>query len=181
MKSSPARLAQKAIACLGQARGEIVDVIDLLRDPAYRHVLLNHIPIIGLFMAFLVLVVGIAVRQHVLVLTGLALATLTAGSTFLVVEYGDAAYPKIYDILDGHGRDWLDYHAELAETWVPLLYATTVLALAAFVIGVAKPTTLRWASPIVTIITLAAVLGAAVVAHSGGKIQHPEFRLSDPP
>ena len=158
-----------------------MDIIDLLQDPAYRHMLLNHVPIIGLFMALLVLGAGLAVRNAALMFTGLALVALTAGSSFLVARYGDAAYPAIYDTLDGHGRDWLDYHAELAETWLPLLYADAILAVLALVTCVLRPRLLSGASLVMALFTIAAIAGASVVAHSGGKIQHPEFRLGDPP
>lgn len=156
-------------------------MIDLLQDPAYRHMLLNHVPIIGLFTAFVVLATGLVVRQNALLFTGLALVALTAGASLPVAQYGDAAYPAIYDTLDGHGRDWLDYHAELAETWLPLLYANAMLALAALVVCIARPRLLIWVSVLTALVTLAGIVGATVVARSGGKIQHPEFRLSDPP
>jgi hypothetical protein len=158
-----------------------MDWIDLLQDPAYRHMLLNHIPIIGLFMAFVVLITGLVVRQTALQLTGLVLVALTAGASIPVARYGDAAYPAIYDNLDGYGRNWLDYHAELAETWLPLLYANATLAVIALVAVIVRPRLLQWASLLVALVTLAGIGGASVIARSGGKIQHPEFRISDPP
>jgi len=158
-----------------------MDMMDLLQDPAYRHMLLNHIPIIGLFMALVVLVTGLVARQTSLLFTGLVLVALTAGASLPVASYGDAAYPAIYDTLDGYGRNWLDYHAEVAESWLPLLYVNATLAVIAIVVGVVRPRLLQWASLLVALITLAGIGGASVVARSGGKIQHPEFRLSDPP
>ena len=106
---------------------------------------------------------------------------VTAGTSIPVANYGDAAYPAIYDLLDGHGRDWLDYHAELAETWLPLLYANSALAVTAIVIGWVRLSWLRWASLTVALITLVGIGGVSLVAGAGGKIQHPEFRISDPP
>ena len=156
-------------------------MLELLRDPAYRHVLLNHVPIIGLFMAFVVLSAGLATRQASLLFTGLALVALTAGTSLPVARFGDAAYPAIYDTLDSYGRDWLDYHAELAEAWLPLLYANAVLALLALIACALRPRLLRCACAVVALVTLAGLVGAGVVARSGGKIQHPEFRLGNPP
>lgn len=158
-----------------------MDTIDLLQDPAYRHMLLNHVPIIGLFVALVVLATGLVLRQAALLFAGLALVALTAGASIPVARYGDAAYPAIYDMLDGHGRAWLDYHAELAGTWLPLLYANAGLALAALVLGIARPRTLLWTSAVVALVTLLGVAGAGAIARSGGQIQHPEFRLADPP
>ena len=46
---------------------------ELLSDPAYRHVLLNHLPIIGLAMAFVVLIIGVVFRQTATLWVGLVL------------------------------------------------------------------------------------------------------------
>jgi len=158
-----------------------MNFIDLLGDPAYRHLLLNHIPIVGLFVALVVLLTGIALRQTALLFTALVLVALTAGASIPVATYGDAAYPAIYDALDGDGRKWLDYHAELAETWVPVLTANALLAVIAIAVGAARRPLLLWAALLVALVTLAGFAGATVVASAGGKIQHPEFRFSDPP
>ena len=158
-----------------------MDWMDLLADPAYRHILLNHIPVIGLIIAWVVLAVGLVLRQTTMLFTGLALIAVTAGTSIPVANYGDAAYPAIYDLLDGHGRDWLDYHAEVAETWLPLLYANSALAVTAIVRGWARLRWLPWASLVVALITLVGIGGVSLVAGAGGKIQHPEFRISDPP
>jgi hypothetical protein len=158
-----------------------MDLMDLLGDPAYRHMLLNHIPVIGLFIALVVLITGLALRQAVLLFTGLALISVTAGASIPVANYGDAAYTAIYDSLDGHGRGWLDYHAELAESWLPLLIANAALAVMAIVVGIVRRPLLLWASVLVALATFAGLGGTIVVASAGGKIQHPEFRISDPP
>ncbi len=158
-----------------------MDFIDLLSEPAYRHMLLNHVPIIGLFIAFVMLLAGLAARQTALLFTGLVLVALTAGMSIPVANYGDAAYPAIYDALDGDGRKWLDYHAELAETWVPVLIANAVLAVIAIAVGASRRRLLLWAALLVALVTVAGLAGATLVASAGGKIQHPEFRFGDPP
>jgi hypothetical protein len=158
-----------------------VDYLDLLSNPAYRHMLLNHVPIIGLCIALVVLVIGIVARHTALLFTGLLLVAVCAGASIPVSYYGDAAYPTVYDSLDRQGRGWLDYHAELAASWLPLLYANTALAILAIVIGVARRPLLKWTALLVALVTLAGVGGAAAVARAGGQIQHPEFRISDPP
>lgn len=158
-----------------------MDFIDLLNEPAYRHMLLNHIPIVGLFVAFVVLMAGLAVRQPALLFTGLVLVALTAGASIPVAHYGDAAYPALYDALDGDGRKWLDYHAELAESWLPVVYANIALAAIAIVAGMLRRRLLLWVALLVALVTVVGLAGATLVASAGGKIQHPEFRFSDPP
>lgn len=158
-----------------------MDFIELLNDPAYLHMLLNHIPIIGLTLAFGVLMAGLISRQSPLLFMGLALVAVTAGASIPVAQYGDAAYPAIFDALDGHGRAWLDYHVHLAETWLPVLYANTALAVIALGLGILRRPLLLRASLLVTLMTIASIVGAGLVGKAGGRIKHPEFRLDDPP
>jgi hypothetical protein len=158
-----------------------MDLMDLLGDPAYRHMLLNHVPIVGMIIALLVLLAGTILRQSVLLFTGLILVAVTAGSVLPIVQYGDAAYPAIFDTLDGHGRAWLDYHAYLAETWLPLFYANAALAVGALFVGVLRRPLLPWLAGLVIVVTLASIVGTSIVAKAGGSIKHPEFRLTDPP
>ena len=158
-----------------------MDWLDLLADPAYRHMLLNHVPIIGLAMALLVLLIGLVLRQLPMQVTGLVLVAVTAGAAWPVAQFGDAAYPAIYDGLDGHGRAWLDHHAEVAETWLPVMYATCLAAVAVLVAGVVNKAVMAWGCILVLVMGCASFTGAAIVAKAGGQIKHPEFRLTDPP
>lgn len=158
-----------------------MDFLDLLGDPAYRHMLLNHVPIIGLFVSLIVLLAGIVIRQAALIFTGLVLIAITAGAGVPVSRFGDNAYPAIYDQLDGAARDWLDYHAHLAETWLPLLIGNAVLALVALVAGARRRSWLPALALVTALVTVGALTGAALVGKAGGRIKHPEFRLDDPP
>ncbi len=158
-----------------------MDFLDLLTDPAYRHVLFNHVPVVGLAVALLVLACGLVIRERATTLLGLALVALTAGASIPVVNFGDAAYPEIYDTLDGYGRAWLDHHAEVADAWAPLLYATAGLALAGFAAGVLRRALLAPAAALVLVIALGALGAAALIASSGGKVKHPEFRIETLP
>ena len=72
---------------------------ELLSDPAYRHVLLNHIPVIGLIIAFVVLIIGVVFRQTAVLLTGLALVAVSAGLSLPVGIFGNEAYPAVFDRL----------------------------------------------------------------------------------
>ncbi len=156
-------------------------MIELLEDPAYRHILLNHLPVTGLAIALLVLATGAALRQTAMLRVGLVLVALTAGSSALVSRSGDDAYPAVFDVLDGDGRAWLDYHTHLADTWLPVLYANAALAVIALGVGVARRRLLLPAALVVTLVTLVGIGTAGWIAEAGGKVKHPEFRLDDPP
>jgi hypothetical protein len=156
-------------------------MIELLDDPAYRHVLFNHVPIIGLIMAFVVLLIGLVLRQTAVLSVGLVLVVLTAGSSYPVGLFGDGAYPAVFDRLDGDGRAWLDYHTYLADTWLPVLYLNALLAAAALVLGLLRRPLLYPAAVLVVLLTIAGIITAGWIGYAGGKVKHPEFRLDDPP
>ncbi len=82
------------VQLLGEVEAAAV-MIELLGDPAYRHVLLNHVPVIGLTVAFVVLTIGAVLRQTAILRTGLVLVALTAGVSIPVGIFGDDAYPAI--------------------------------------------------------------------------------------
>ena len=156
-------------------------MMELLHDPAYRHVLFNHVPTIGLIVAFAVLVVGVALRQTGMLCLGLVLVAVTAGSSIPVGVFGEDAYPAVFDELDGDGRAWLDYHTHLADTWLPILYVNAALALMALGIAVFRRSALLPAALLVTVVTVVGIGVAGWIGKAGGKIKHPEFRLEDPP
>jgi hypothetical protein len=156
-------------------------MIELLDDPAYRHILMNHLPVTGLSMALAVLVIGAVLRQVAMLRVGLALVALTAGSSFLVGMSGDDAYPDVFEVLGDEGRAWLDYHTHLADTWLPVLYANSALALIALGVGTARRPLLLPAACLAVLVTLAGIGTAGWIAEAGGKVKHPEFRLDEPP
>ena len=153
---------------------ELLD--EFLQNAAYRHVVLNHIPITGLLVAWVVLVVGLVFRQRETSRVGLALVAATAASALFVMAAGEAAYPAVYDALDGSGREWLDRHAELAGAWGRTLYLTLALAAAALAASVWRP---AWTGPAAVAAALSAAVAlaaTAVIADAGGKVRHAAFR-----
>ena len=154
---------------------------ELLDDPAYRHVLLNHLPITGLGVAWLVLAWALVEQRWSSLCCGLLLVLLMSGSAFWVMSAGDAAYPFVYDALDGVGRDWLDYHTHLADRWGRLLIANAIVAALALTAGLLRERLRTPAAAVVLVFTLAGLVAVFVIAEAGGKIRHPEFRLGDPP
>lgn len=149
---------------------------EFLENPAYRHVVLNHFPITGLLVAWVVLLAGLLFRRRETTRVGLVLVAATAASGLFVMSAGEAAYPAAYDALDGHGREWLDRHAELAGSWGNTLYLTLALAAAALAAAAWRP---PWLVPssIAAALAAAVSLGAtAAIADAGGKVRHQAFR-----
>jgi hypothetical protein len=140
------------------------------------HVLLNHLPVIGLAMGILALVLALLLRSRPAQVVALVLLFAAAASAWPVMFTGQRAYKPMRGLVDDAGSDWLDAHKERAEKAAPAFYLLAVLTAAALL---APRTWPRIALPL-TIATLAlAVLceGASIwIALAGGQIRHPEFR-----
>ena len=156
-------------------------MFELIGDPAYRHVLLNHVPVIGLAVAWIVLVVGLILRDRRTLFLGLALVGLAAGSAWVVIPAGNDAYPFVFGELDGDGQAWLDHHTHLADDWGFSLYVTAIFSLGAIVAGATRPALLLPSAAAVTLVGIGSLVAVAVIAEAGGKIKHPEFRTTYPP
>lgn len=155
--------------------------IELLGDPAYRHVLLNHVPVTGLAFAWFVLAWAVFDGHRATTFFALSLVAVASASVQPVMAAGDAAYPFVFDSVDGDGQRWLDHHAWLAERWGRLLLVNAGLALGAILLGVFRERAARAGAGVVLVTTLASLAAAAGIAEAGGKIRHAEFRLQDPP
>jgi hypothetical protein len=156
-------------------------MLELLEDPAYRHLLLNHLPVTGLAVSWIVLLVGTIEGRGRSILFGLALVLATSGSATVVMAAGDDAYPFVFDLLDGTGRAWLDHHTELADHWGVLIEINAVAAGVAIGVGLWRERFQRLSGVVVLVTTLLSLAAVGVIAEAGGKIRHSEFRLTDPP
>jgi len=156
-------------------------VLAELQNPAYQHLLINHLPIIGTAMGVVALVVGLAVRQRTALLPGLVILLVAGFSAWPVYETGSAAYKSIRKISDDSGSDWLDEHMDRADNTVWVFYTMAGLA------GLAITVPRRWPTATVPLAVASAMAGvvctgvAGYIARPGGLVRHTEFRSSASP
>jgi len=137
---------------------------------------LNHLPLTGLGVALLALLAGMVVRRRAVMLVGLGLVAMTAGSAWPVYEYGEKSYDRVYAMADDEGRVALDSHAKQAKKWIKLFYLTVVIAGAGIGVSWKWPKSLLPISLIVALLSVFCLMGGYKVAEEGGKIRHREFR-----
>jgi hypothetical protein len=148
-----------------------------LTKPGYLHVIINHLPIIGLAMGIFAMAIALFLRSRAAQITALAVVTFAATSGPVVFITGEKAYKPIRKLTDDAGSDYLDEHMDRAEQTIGLFYALAILALAGQFVPIWWPKT---GTPIFTLTLLLAIisLGAAIyVAQPAGKIRHSEFRI----
>ena len=154
---------------------------DILTKPGYLHLLLNHLPIIGLALGALALGVALVLRSRPAQITALVVVFTAAASAWPVLASGQQAYKPIRGLVDDAGSDWLDLHMERAEKTIYAFYLLAAVALTGLVAPRRWP---RTAGPLAVAslaLTLLCLGVGGYIAEAGGRIRHPEFRSSEPP
>jgi len=152
-----------------------------LRQPEYIHVLINPLPIYGLFLSWVGLIIALFLRSRRAQVATLALVLISSTSAWPVYEFGQQAYDRVLSIADSDGQAWLDEHQDRAEDLIYIFYALAVLS----AIAIAAP--MKWPKSSVPLAVAAILLGAVTlgtggyIAYAGGKIRHREFRNEPPP
>ncbi len=155
--------------------------------PEHAHLVLVHLPIVGVLAAVLPLLWGVLRRDRTATALGLALAAASALATPVVVATGDRAEERFEHgtgalALDPGGARWLELHEERAEAGAVVLY----VAAAAFAVGLGvvlkKDSAALTRGVGVGALALSALSLATLtwVAEAGGKIRHPELRTEAP-
>ncbi|MEM7627506.1 MAG: hypothetical protein AAF333_18065 [Planctomycetota bacterium] len=157
-------------------------------NPEHLHVMLNHLPLIGLALALVPLLIGLLGNRRESLFIGLLLATLCGASTMAVMWSGEEAehdwlHSERAGHLDADAYAWAEIHEHRAEDFVWVMYGTAAVSLVALLSMVMKKRvkTTRVLAGLAALGCVLSVAASAYIADSGGKISHPEFRTGPPP
>lgn len=141
---------------------------------AQLHMLVNHLPVVGLLGMILALAVAIKSKSAEVKRLVLIATVVAAASAFAPYLTGESAEETV-EHLRGVSKDLIHEHEELAEV------ATVFSAIASLAAGIAfylerrRPETLKVSLPVVLILCLVSAGVMAAAAHAGGMIRHPEL------
>ena len=138
------------------------------------HLLLNHIPVVGLFFVVALLTYALIRKNVPLVNICVVFTLLLAVVTIPVNNSGEEAEEIVEEM--GRDHDLIHEHEEAAELALFLMLGLGGICIA--YIFLLKRN--EYVAHILSIILLAGCLGTSIymaqVAHSGGEIRHPEIR-----
>lgn len=142
-------------------------------NPAHWHLLVNHFPITGGIIAFLVLLYGILRRNVSVIKPGYILFVLIAISSVIATQTGENAegYLKSLKAVDA---TILETHVQAADIANYAMIATGIAALVALLIKRLRTAIyMRW---ITLGLSVVALLLMARAGNLGGEIMHKEIR-----
>ena len=144
---------------------------------AHLHLLVNHLPIVGVFFGSIILITGMLLKQPIVRMTAYALLILCSILTLPAFFTGEGAEEMI-EHLPGVSENLIHEHEEAAEI---ALWLSEILGILAIVALYFEQTRHKLAG-IFSILTLVLNLGTfasmSYTGNTGGEIRHPEIRNS---
>jgi hypothetical protein len=145
-------------------------------NDAHLHLLVNHLPILGFFLAFPVLLVALWRRREPGVMVAAAALLALAGAGGPIAEETGEGAEEVVENLPDVSEAAIHQHEERAELAVPVGIVTGLLA-----VGVAVWSVRRGSIPVGGVVgvlaaNVVAAAAAASVGLSGGAIRHSEIR-----
>jgi uncharacterized membrane protein len=160
---------------------ELEMFLQALKQPEYRHVLLNPVPMYGLAMGLLALVLALLLKSRPARAVASVLIAVACALVWPVVRSGHAGYDRVSAMSNTDAKQWLDVHQHGADRIKFVFYLTGLLAMASHA---AEWKNSRAALPlaVATLVLAVVSIGAGGwIAHAGGKVRHSEFRDGPPP
>lgn len=143
-------------------------------NASHWHLVVNHFPIVGGFIAFLVLLYGIIRRNVSVIKLGYILFVLIAISSVIATQTGEGAEEYLKSIKAVDDEQVLETHVQAADIANYAMIAVGVVALLALLIK--RIRTVIYMPWITLILSVVALILMARAGNLGGEIMHKEIR-----
>ena len=156
-------------------------------NPAHAHLLLNHLPIVGTFIALPLLVLAFArPSERSSLYAVVQVLVLAAGGAVAANRTGEAAEEQVKN-LPGVAEQWIHVHSQRADvaTVLAVIAGAAALGLLGWTMRGARRADPALPVPVGTpaaglaVLTLLTALSGAAMVYTGlagGQIHHPELR-----
>ncbi len=149
-------------------------------NAAYAHIVLNHIPVIGMIVGFCLLIIGLIARRDILVKASLVMFVVFALFTIPTYLTGESTGRGI-SAQPGFSGNAAHEHEEIAEyafIGAIVLGAIAILTLIIWGIRYKKPGGL-----IILVVVVGFIVSGIMgwTAHLGGQVRRPELRKPEVP
>ena len=146
---------------------------------AHWHLVLNHIPLLGILFGAVLLAFGLWREQEDVQTASLGLLAV-AGLVIIAVYLTGEPAEEVVEGLAGVSHDAIEAHEHFAWYGLVAGIATSVGALGALLYGAVRRRLVRWTVQLTLLLALVSVGLIGYTANLGGKISHPELRGDTP-
>lgn len=142
---------------------------------AHWHLVLNHIPLLGILFGTLLLAFGLWRGQADVQKASLGLLAVAGLAIIAVYLTGEPA-EEVVEGVAGVSHNAIEAHEDVAWYGLVAGLATSVGALGTLVYGAVRRRLARWTVQGTLLLALVSVALIGYTASLGGKISHPELR-----
>ncbi len=142
---------------------------------AHYHLLINHLPIVIPFVAFLTLGCGFITKSGIVKRAALIMFAASAVFAFAAAATGEGAAEAIENI-SGIEKKMIHAHENAADTFAIFSYLLGLVSLAGIWAGMKKKTFANGIAAAALILSIAVLFYASRAGTSGGEIRHTEIR-----
>jgi uncharacterized membrane protein len=142
---------------------------------AHVHLMINHVPVIGILGAILLLAYSLVRKSDEVKMVSFGLFVLIALMTLAVFFTGQAAEDAVKK-LPGVTEAYIGRHEETADVALVLMETLGVAALAGLFFLRRSGAIPKWIVVIVLLLSLVTAMVVGLTANLGGQIRHTEIR-----
>jgi len=144
-------------------------------NEAHFHLIVNHLPIVGLLIGLLVLVTGFILKKSEIKVTALGIFIFSALASVAAFYSGEGA-EEIVEKVPGISETLINQHEESAELFFTAILILGVFSLITLILEIKKSKFSNYGFILVFLVTLVSGVLAKNVGTSGGEIRHTEIR-----
>lgn len=139
------------------------------------HLVVNHLPIVGILIGTLILMTGIALKKTEVKLTALGVFVFSAITSIIAFYTGEGA-EEVLENIAGISETLIHTHEEYAESFFTITIILGVLSLVGFVAELKMLKYTKYLAILILLLAIADGVVAKYVGTSGGEIRHSEIR-----
>ena len=144
-------------------------------NDAHFHLVVNHLPIVGVLIGFLVLLSGYIIKKTQVKITALCIFIFSALTAIAAFYTGEGA-EEIVENLPGISETLIHEHEEYAELFFTMMLILGGTSLTALFFQYKKFPFVKYGFVLVLLISISCIVISKYVGTSGGEITHIEIR-----
>jgi glucan phosphoethanolaminetransferase (alkaline phosphatase superfamily) len=144
-------------------------------NEAHFHLVVNHLPIVGILIGILVLLTGFLLKKSEVKITALGIFVFSALASIAAFYSGEGA-EEIVERIPGISETLINQHEESAELFFTVILILGGVSLVNMFLEIKKSKLSKFGFILVILISMAAGILAKNVGTTGGEIRHTEIR-----
>jgi len=147
-------------------------------NEAHFHLIVNHLPIVGVLIGFLVLLIGFVIKKPQVKVTALGIFIFSAVASVAAFFTGEGAEDVVENI-SGISETLIHAHEEYAELFFTSILILGFVSIITMFLEVESPKYAKYGFMLALVLAIISTVLAKYVGTSGGEIRHTEIRTDN--